>query len=100
MTDAGDVDEALPGYARQSFDHHRLWRRTDPIGGPVELPGVDVELPDPATFGRLPGNPAYPPIRGHSNYLQDPAYATLATDATAAIAVHPDPRGMKGTVTR
>jgi hypothetical protein len=77
-----------------------LWRRTDPIGGPVELPGVDVELPDPATFGRLPGNPAYPPIRGHSNYLQDPAYATLATDATAAIAVHPDPRGMKGTVTR
>lgn len=76
-----------------------LWRRTDPIGGPVELPGVDVELPDPESFGRPPGDPAYPPIRGHSNYLQDPAYATLATDATAAIAVHPDPRGMKGTFT-
>jgi hypothetical protein len=77
-----------------------LWRRTDPIGGPVELPGVDVELPDPEGFGRVPGDPAYPPIRGHSNYLQDPAYATLAAEAAAAIAVPLDPRGMKGTVSR
>jgi hypothetical protein len=66
----------------------------------MEHAGVDVELPDPESFGRPPGDPAYPPIRGQSNYLQDPAYATLATDATAAIAVHPDPRGMKGTLSR
>jgi hypothetical protein len=65
----------------------------------VQIPGVDVELPDPEGFSRLPGNPAYPPIRGHSNYLDDPAYATLAAEAAAALAVYPDPRDMKDTVT-
>ena len=61
-----------------------LWRRTDPIGGPTGLEGIDVELPDPSAFGRPPGDPTYPPIRGHSGYLADPAYTTLVREAESA----------------
>jgi hypothetical protein len=43
-----------------------LWRRTDPIGGPV---GVgDCKLTDPASFGPLPGDRLPPAPAGHSGY--------------------------------
>ena len=35
---------------------------------------VDRPLLDPV-FARSPGDPCSPPIRGHSNYFADPAFA-------------------------
>jgi hypothetical protein len=63
-----------------------LYRRSDPIGGWVVadehagwwLEEVDWQLVDPA-FGPLPGDTRPPPIRGHSGYLDDPAYAAAVS---------------------
>ncbi|MFF4749523.1 hypothetical protein ACWD5R_32370 [Streptomyces sp. NPDC002514] len=58
-----------------------LYRLTDPIGGPVRLPGdcsplVDREpLKDPLAYGRTPQHPLPAPILGHSDYQADPAFA-------------------------
>jgi hypothetical protein len=58
-----------------------LYRRTDPIGGPVrvpddETPDVDHEpLPDPRAYGRTARHPLPAPILGHSDYQSDPAFA-------------------------
>jgi hypothetical protein len=66
-----------------------LYRPTDPIGGwviaPAGLPRegatvdpapppVDRQLLDPAAFARPAGDPAHPPILGHSDYFADPAF--------------------------
>jgi hypothetical protein len=58
-----------------------LYRRTDPIGGwvvadqpPEQETGVDWQLIDPA-FDPPAGDTRPPAIRGHSGYLDDPAYA-------------------------
>ncbi|MFK4541254.1 hypothetical protein RKD29_000850 [Streptomyces tendae] len=58
-----------------------LYRRTDPIGGPMRLPGdagpaVDrVPLKDPLTYGRTELHPLPAPILGHSDYQADPVFA-------------------------
>ncbi|MFC7815751.1 hypothetical protein ACFUTR_14040 [Streptomyces sp. NPDC057367] len=58
-----------------------LYRRTDPIGGPMRLPGdsgpsVDhPPLKDPLTYGRTGLHPLPAPILGHSDYQADPAFA-------------------------
>lgn len=58
-----------------------LYRRTDPIGGPVRLPGdagpaVDrAPLKDPLTYGRTELHPLPAPILGHSDYQADPVFA-------------------------
>ncbi|WP_016905884.1 hypothetical protein [Streptomyces xiaopingdaonensis] len=62
-----------------------LWRRTDPIGGPVRLgasPGGplrgDVDcgpLRDPLAYGRTVQQPLPAPILGHSDYQADPVFA-------------------------
>lgn len=58
-----------------------LYRRTDPIGGPMRLPGdcgpaVDrAPLKDPLTYGRTERHPLPAPILGHSDYQADPAFA-------------------------
>ncbi|MEU3901455.1 hypothetical protein [Streptomyces sp. NPDC045251] len=58
-----------------------LYRRTDPIGGPMRLPGdsgpsVDrPPLKDPLTYGRTELHPLPAPILGHSDYQADPAFA-------------------------
>ncbi|KUO05261.1 hypothetical protein AQJ67_07760 [Streptomyces caeruleatus] len=58
-----------------------LYRVTDPIGGPVRLPGsctptVDREaLKDPLAYGRTPAHPLPAPILGHGDYQADPAFA-------------------------
>lgn len=58
-----------------------LYRVTDPIGGPVRLPGdrgpeVDGEaLRDPLAYGRTELLPLPAPILGHSDYQADPAFA-------------------------
>ncbi|MEU7359824.1 hypothetical protein, partial [Streptomyces olivaceoviridis] len=57
-----------------------LYRRTDPIGGPVRVPDdtspdVDHEpLRDPLAYGRTPDHPLPAPILGHSDYQTDPAF--------------------------
>jgi hypothetical protein len=57
-----------------------LWRRTDPIGGPVDVAGADVPvdhgpLLDPAAYGRSTGHPLPEPVLGHSDFQADPAFA-------------------------
>ncbi|MFJ8181534.1 hypothetical protein [Streptomyces sp. NPDC094469] len=58
-----------------------LYRRTDPIGGPVRIAGGDgpavdhTPLKDPLAYGRSPGHPLPAPILGHSDYQADPAFA-------------------------
>ncbi|MBT2409713.1 hypothetical protein J7I94_03940 [Streptomyces sp. ISL-12] len=58
-----------------------LYRHTDPIGGPVRLPGdcgpeVDREaLKDPLSYGRTAEHPLPAPILGHGDYQADPAFA-------------------------
>ncbi|MFF3326849.1 hypothetical protein [Streptomyces sp. NPDC002889] len=59
-----------------------LYRRTDPIGGPVLVPAeghhreVDREvLKDPLVYGRSDRYPLPEPILGHSDYQADPAFA-------------------------
>ncbi|MDH6520996.1 hypothetical protein M2163_002017 [Streptomyces sp. SAI-135] len=58
-----------------------LHRLTDPIGGPVRLPGdcgpeVDREpLKDPLAYGRTEQHPLPAPILGHSDYQADPVFA-------------------------
>ncbi|MFI2435486.1 hypothetical protein [Streptomyces sp. NPDC018693] len=58
-----------------------LHRTTDPIGGPVRLPGccgpaVDrASLDDPLEYGRTDRHPLPAPLLGHSDYQADPAFA-------------------------
>ncbi|MGW2829787.1 hypothetical protein [Streptomyces sp. NPDC001286] len=58
-----------------------LYRLTDPIGGPVRLPGdcgpeVDhAPLRDPLAYGRTARHPLPAPILGHSDYQADPVFA-------------------------
>ncbi|WP_418962970.1 hypothetical protein [Streptomyces lavendofoliae] len=59
-----------------------LWRRTDPIGGPVKLPAeggkpeVDHRaLRDPVVYGRTGEHPLPEPILGHGDYQADPVFA-------------------------
>ncbi|WP_371673212.1 hypothetical protein OG985_39545 [Streptomyces sp. NBC_00289] len=75
------------GPAALSSLHHEvdcwrnLYRRTDPIGGPVRLSGdcgpeVDREaLQDPLAYGRTALHPLPAPVLGHSDYQADPAFA-------------------------
>ncbi|GAA3291670.1 hypothetical protein GCM10020295_09030 [Streptomyces cinereospinus] len=57
-----------------------LYRLTDPIGGPVQLPGgagpkVDCEpMRDPMAHARNDLHPLPAPILGHSDYQADPAF--------------------------
>ncbi|MFE9438579.1 hypothetical protein ACFYO2_06175 [Streptomyces sp. NPDC006602] len=75
------------GPAALSALHHdvdcwrNLHRPTDPIGGPVGLPGdcgpeVDREaLKDPLAYGRTDAHPLPAPVLGHSDYQADPVFA-------------------------
>lgn len=56
-----------------------LWRRTDPIGGPISLDPESAEvdsspLRDPIAFGRTPAHPLYAPILRHEDYQADPVF--------------------------
>ncbi|MFF5342358.1 hypothetical protein ACFY4H_16845 [Streptomyces althioticus] len=73
--------DALDTLHRDVVCWSNLYRRTDPIGGPVRLPGdggPDVDRPplkDPLAYGRTPEHPLPTPILGHSDYQADPAFA-------------------------
>ncbi|MBC2900284.1 hypothetical protein [Streptomyces cupreus] len=97
------------GPAALSALHHdvdcwrNLHRPTDPIGGPVLLPGacgpeVDRDaLKDPLAYGRTELHPLPAPILGHSDYQADPAFAEererLLTRLRPGL---PGPRGQDG----
>ncbi|MYY00108.1 hypothetical protein GT045_36315 [Streptomyces sp. SID486] len=72
-----------------------LYRRTDPIGGPVRVPGdgtpdVDHEaLPDPRAYGRTADHPLPAPVLGHSDYPSDPVFARERAALLARL--RPDP---------
>ncbi|WP_151477352.1 lipase family protein [Streptomyces albicerus] len=72
---------ALSSLHRDVDCWRNLYRATDPIGGPVGLPGdcgpqVDREaLKDPLAYGRTEEHPLPAPILGHSDYQADPAFA-------------------------
>ncbi|MFI1165526.1 hypothetical protein ACH4UM_18410 [Streptomyces sp. NPDC020801] len=73
--------EALGALHRDVDCWRNLYRRTDPIGGPVGLSGdcgADVDRPplkDPLVYGRTPRHPLPAPVLGHSDYQADPAFA-------------------------
>ncbi|WP_326789361.1 hypothetical protein [Streptomyces sp. NBC_00151] len=72
---------ALASLHREVACWRNLHRRTDPIGGPVRLPGdcgpeVDHEpLKDPLAYGRTDRLPLPAPVLGHSDYQADPVFA-------------------------
>ncbi|MFE2530357.1 hypothetical protein [Streptomyces sp. NPDC059371] len=72
---------ALASLHRDVASWRNLYRRTDPIGGPVRLPGdcgpeVDHEpLKDPLAYGRTDRQPLPAPVLGHSDYQADPVFA-------------------------
>ncbi|MEU6388423.1 hypothetical protein [Streptomyces sp. NPDC046939] len=72
---------ALASLHRQVDCWRNLHRRTDPIGGPIKLPGkcgpvVDhPALLDPLAYGRTERHPLPAPILGHSDYQADPVFA-------------------------
>jgi hypothetical protein len=62
-----------------------LWRRTDPIGGPIAMAG-DVELRhDPDSLGRDLGDPAFKVARGHFDYELTRDYATARSSLTSTL---------------
>ncbi|WP_241662112.1 MULTISPECIES: hypothetical protein [Streptomyces] len=95
---------ALAGLHRDVACWHNLYRRTDPIGGPVRLPAdgqppVDrPPLRDPLTYGRTPEHPLPTPILGHSCYQSDPAFAQVRADLLTRLRTQlPAPRGESAT---
>lgn len=74
--------EPLAHLHREVHCWRNLWRRTDPIGGPVRLPAEDgrpeVDHPplrDPLVYGRTQDHPLPEPVLGHGDYQADPAFA-------------------------
>ncbi|MFJ3442304.1 hypothetical protein ACIPM2_14170 [Streptomyces sp. NPDC086081] len=72
---------ALSALHREVDCWRNLYRLTDPIGGPMRLPGdrgpqVDhPPLKDPLAYGRTELLPLPAPILGHSDYQADPVFA-------------------------
>jgi hypothetical protein len=67
-----DLHEQVAGWVN-------LWRRTDPIGGPVRVGDDAVDrgpLLDPLEYGRTLQQPLPAPILGHSEYQADPVFDT------------------------
>src|SRR5256886_4584712 len=60
-----------------------LWRHTDPNGGPGGGPARDLAAGDPAGFPVPPGDTAYPAVRGHSDYVADPAFGGVGAELSA-----------------
>jgi hypothetical protein len=84
-----DVDRVLDGRWRS------LYRRTDPIGGPVFhadapvlVPGQDRRLVDP-TFAKDAYEFTWPRSRAHSDYPHDPRFAETVTEVAALVSPAP-----------
>lgn len=95
--------DALGALHRDVACWRNLYRLTDPIGGPVRLPGdcgPEVDRPplkDPLAYGRTAAHPLPAPILGHSDYQADPAFAEERARLLARIAPGvPGPRPAGG----
>ncbi|MEU1295452.1 hypothetical protein ABZ439_23825 [Streptomyces sp. NPDC005840] len=91
--------DALGALHRDVDCWRNLYRLTDPIGGPVRLPGdcgPEVDRPplkDPLSYGRTATHPLPAPILGHSDYQADPAFAEERARLLARLApALPGPR--------
>ena len=91
---------ALEDLAGRVCCWRNLWRRTDPIGGPVHLRETTIPaqqaLPDPPTLRRAPGEALPPPIFGHSDYPRDPAYAATVAKLVDQVLAQPEQRESAG----
>jgi hypothetical protein len=77
---------------------HNLYRRTDPIGGPViatGTPPVDEEVHDPATQEEDPNDTGPEPLRrpwielrGHSYYYRELRYKQRLTELRKALSAY------------
>jgi hypothetical protein len=71
--------QALRGLHGELCAWRNLWRRTDPIGGPVWCTtGPQIDAPsftDPLAYGRGDQHPLPAPILAHSDYQADPRFA-------------------------
>ncbi|WP_374214982.1 hypothetical protein [Streptomyces longispororuber] len=82
---------ALTSLHRQVDCWRNLHRRTDPIGGPIDLPGEcgpQVDHPallDPLAYGRTEQHPLPAPILGHGDYQADPVFAEERTRLLARL---------------
>ncbi|MES9523650.1 hypothetical protein [Streptomyces capoamus] len=80
-----------------------LYRRTDPIGGPVRVPArvpdttaPDVDhapLRDPLAYGRSLDHPLPAPVLGHSDYQSDPAFTRERSRLLTRLRLSPWPPG-------
>ena len=61
-----------------------LWRRTDPIGGPVGI--GDRRLADPSSFDPRPGDRIAPAVQAHSNYQLTPQFNQAMDDLVGLLA--------------
>ncbi|MFH8619405.1 hypothetical protein ACH4E8_30645 [Streptomyces sp. NPDC017979] len=83
--------EALRALRDEVHCWSNLWRPTDPIGGPVRVPSGPrpspdrTALKDPVAYGRSERHPLPEPIRGHSDYQADPAFADARADLLSRI---------------
>ncbi|MFI5973468.1 hypothetical protein [Streptomyces sp. NPDC051452] len=90
---------ALAALHRDVACWRNLHRLTDPIGGPVRVPGdgtpdVDGEpLADPLFYGRTVDHPLPAPILGHSDYQADPAFVQERSRLLARL--HPEVPGQR-----
>lgn len=79
-----DVVNAISAAVRGRWTN--LWRHTDPIGGAVGSASVeDLRFQEPPQFARQAGDPAYPTIRTHSGYPDDPGFGGAVEELSAAL---------------
>lgn len=102
---------AMAALHRQVDCWRNLHRETDPIGGPINLPGEcgpQVDHPallDPLAYGRTEQHPLPAPILGHGDYQADPVFgeerARLLDRLTPGVPQprpegEPEPQGSSG----
>ncbi len=87
-----DAVAAKLGTAAGPSRWKNLWRRTDPIGSWVWSPrpgGRDIRFVDPLLADIPPWDTTTPPLYGHSDYQEDPAYDRVLAGLVASLPASP-----------
>jgi hypothetical protein len=77
-----DIEQAVAGPNGQER-WVNLWRRTDPIGGAIDI--GDRRLADPLGFDPHPGDQVAPKVQAHSGYQLTPQFAQAMDDLVALL---------------